>query len=346
MKQTERRRTFPYAYARVSAMRSKLLKIEDYQKLLKMDLVSVTRFLQERVCKEPMTRLSAKFSGLLLIDKALRESQAETYRKLRSFCPANVVSVIDLYLERFDYQCLKVVLRGIYSNTPKEEVMSLIEPLGRLETGFFESLFTLGSVEKAVQKSGLAEHRELAGALADYRQNRRLVELENALDRAYYRKAVTGARNLGPYEAEFSDFLLSDIDIINIKNLVRYKKEGLPVHTIREHLIVEGLRLKRTLLYKLAAKESLQKLQAALGKTYYGKYVDFDTEPGQIELDLQKFHMKHSLLKSRQKPLSIGTILGYMLAKLLEVRNLRSLAKSKQLGLPMDYVEKNLLVAA
>jgi len=153
MSEQTKKRTFPYAFARVSAMKAKLIRKEEYHKLLKMELASLTRFLSESEYKDQITKLSAKYSGILLIDLALRNNQEETYQKLRRICPNQVVEVIDLWLRKSDFQSLKVVLRGIYSNSNPSEVAQLLEPVGKFDRTHYEELLETGSVSKALKES-------------------------------------------------------------------------------------------------------------------------------------------------------------------------------------------------
>ena len=111
-------------------------------------------------------------------------------------------------------------------------------------------------------------------------------------------------------------------------------------------MILQGELLKRKTLEKLAKTESLGALLRELKKTYYGKYINFDENMPltDIELSLQNYNLKNAALKSHQNPMSISSVLSFMISKIIEVKNLRSIVKSKHLGIEEDYVEKNLLI--
>ena len=112
MRKTTQQKTFPYAYARVSAMKAKLISKNEYHKLLKVDLPSITRFLGESEYKSEITKLSAKYDGIELIDRALRENEEKTYNKLRKICPDDIVDVINLYLSKAEkLKVIKILLQ-------------------------------------------------------------------------------------------------------------------------------------------------------------------------------------------------------------------------------------------
>lgn len=335
----------PYTYARVSAMRSKLIARSEYQKLLKMDLTSITRYLQEAGYKE-IIELSDKFSGIELVDQALKENQVETFHKLRKISPQNMVDVINLYLCRWDYYNLKIVLRGLFSNISKEETMELIIDAGNYNREHFAKLFDTSSIWEAIANSKFVSEKEMQEAYESFKNTRKLIELENKLDQLSFKKAVSGAGICPDQGHIFKRFLLRDIDIINIKNILRFKKEGLEHSVIMDYMIFSGLRLKKKDLESLAKRETIKDVLEALNKTYYSRFIDFTgfDDLYDIEIALQNINLKSSSLKAHQNPLSIAAVLNYMISKIIEVRNLRSIVKSKHLGIDENYVEKKLLV--
>lgn len=346
MERKSQRRTLPYTFARISAMRSKLIARSEYMKLLKMDLNSITRFLQESEYKDPITKLSTKYEGIELVDHALKRSLVTTFDKLRMISPESVVEIIDLYLGRWDFQNLKVVLRGLYSNAEQEEVMALIEAVGYYGKDHFKKLFETGSVWDALKKSKIVSEKEIKKAYEEFEKSNRLIELENTLDHMSFQKAVDGAELCPEYGIVFKQFLLRDIDIVNIRNLLRYKREGLDPQTIMEYMIVQGQRLNKKTLEKLSKTDSVETLLGRLKKTYYGKFIDFSDKKTlvDIELELQNFNLKNGSLTSHQNPMSISSVISFMMSKMLEIKNLRSIVKSKHLGIEEDFVEKKLLV--
>jgi vacuolar-type H+-ATPase subunit C/Vma6 len=151
---------------------------------------------------------------------------------------------------------------------------------------------------------------------------------------------------LDEYGLEFKVFLLQRIDLINIKNLLRYKREKMNPEKIINNMIFEGLYLKSATLKRLAFTESLSDLMKELKNSKYEKIVSFDDkeELSSIELRLQKHMMSRSLKRKYRHPMSIETVLNFMLMLIVEIKNLRMIIKSKHLGIDSDYVEKNLLI--
>jgi len=83
-KTTIKLKRYPYTYARVAAMRSNLLNKQQYHKLIKMELNSLIKFLEEETTyKEQIDKLAINYSGVDLIEHALNENLVTTTEKLR-----------------------------------------------------------------------------------------------------------------------------------------------------------------------------------------------------------------------------------------------------------------------
>jgi len=147
--------------------------------------------------------------------------------------------------------------------------------------------------------------------------------------------------------AQFKDFLKVEIDILNIKNLLRLKREGITAPEIIKYLFFSGKDIPASMLSNLANALTLKSMTETLQKTPYGKVISFEDTSSliNIELALHRHWLSKSFLYSRQDPLSVLTILGYLLGKEMEVKNLKTLIKAKQLGLAEDFIESKLVVS-
>src|ERR1041385_2100232 len=74
---------FAYAVARVQAKRAKLLAPSEYEKVLKMDVREVTRYVEDSAYKAEVDELAPRFSGLDLLEAALTVNEEGTYESGR-----------------------------------------------------------------------------------------------------------------------------------------------------------------------------------------------------------------------------------------------------------------------
>ena len=75
------------------------------------------------------------------------------------------------------------------------------------------------------------------------------------------------------------------------------------------------------------------------------KKLPADKQLSTLDSALQSYLLRKNTLLMHQHPLSIDVILGYMLAKEAEIRNLQLLIKGKELGLKDAFIEEHLATA-
>ena len=124
---------------------------------------------------------------------------------------------------------------------------------------------------------------------------------------------------------------------------------------IKEHLIFTGFAGKRSkdaLLLQLLKASDFDEVERILEKTKYKNAIKQGFEEFRknnslikLEITLKKYLMKMSSLLIHQHPLSVDIILGYMLAKDVEVKNLKMLTKGKQLGIEEDFLAEQVVIA-
>jgi V/A-type H+-transporting ATPase subunit C len=132
---------------------------------------------------------------------------------------------------------------------------------------------------------------------------------------------------------------------VNIRTLLRLKDLGMDAAMTERYLIMGGAAFDEKQLRKLARTESLVALVAALKRTpYKDVFMRTGEDIVEAELELEKRLIRRSFLFTRQHPLTVMSILSYLLAKVTELRNLKTLVKAKQLGLEDEFIEQKLIV--
>src|SRR3989338_7371642 len=173
---------YPYTYARVSVMRSHLLRAEDYHRLLKMSLSEVISFLQASQYKKAIDELAVNHSGVELMEMALNRNLVETWQKLKKISRKEVAMLINAYLRRADLWNVKTILRGLHTGTKPEAMAAMLLPAGRLSKKELDNLIKSESVEDAIKKLGAEGiNAEMNQALEQHKAKNTLVDIENYL---------------------------------------------------------------------------------------------------------------------------------------------------------------------
>lgn len=358
----------PYTYARVCAMKGKLIEREQYNRLLKMRVNEVLKFLQETNYKREIDEMAVTHLGLNAVEAVLDKNLARTLRKLKRISDGSLRKVISKYLERYDLHNLKTVLRGKFTGSSEQKIEGMLLNVGAIGKPFLLNLLKKNSVDEMAQdiermlmlesaetdekdeKSRRGTHAAFAAAREAFRKQNNLFEIENVLDHYYYASLLGFAKRISGQGERFKSFLLHEIDVLNLRVLLRLKREKIRPEEIEKYLFFSGATLSRETLRRLLKIEALDQLVDEIKKRGFCKKMD-DTKKEKkeekslidIETHLQHYLLEKANLLMHQHLLSINVILGYMLSKEIEVRNLKILVKGKHLGLPEEFLNKELI---
>lgn len=340
---------YPYTYVRTTAMKSLLIKKDEYHKLLKMSIAEITKFMQDSSCKKEINELAPKHSGMYLLELALTRNMASSFKKLRKISPEELQLVIDEYIKRNDIQDIKTILRGKFSGVEQEEIISSLTGSGTLELDYLNKLVEM-EIPDILNNLKIIKFKNLEKAYKDFQDLKSLSPIENTLDKYYYSGLLDFTYKLPVQGKAFRNFLRKEIEVINLVNLVRLKREKIDKNDIAKYLIFSGEPIKNLKLKKLLEIDDVIEIMKRLEKEEYGEQIkecieDFEKNNSLIKFEntLYKYLLKKSTSMMHINPLSIDVILSYMFAKEIETRNLRLLLRGKQLDLKEEFIESQLI---
>ena len=131
---------YPYVTARVRARRAALIPQEMYSRILQMEIPEIARFLGEREYKAEMLALGARYSGVDLIEMATSQNLTKTYNDIYNFCEGQLRAVVGRYLDRYDLQNIKTIVRAKIYGASAEEVEEDLVPAGSFPIEFLRQL--------------------------------------------------------------------------------------------------------------------------------------------------------------------------------------------------------------
>ncbi len=339
---------YPYTYVRVMAMKGKLYRKQDYDKLLKMQGSDIAAYLENSDYKDDILALGKTYSGYTLAERSLYSNLIRNMQKLLRICSPEMNYLLSAYLFRHDIYNLKTILRGKAAGQKNADIEALLLPLGTFSEKKLSLFLSQETMSSVLSKAGFSD-REFAAALSYYEKEKSLLALENFLDKSYYTFLFTFLKKLAGEHQLFKELLQAEIDVLNIKLLLRLKKQGLSQQEISSFFFSGGALFSLPKLHALATKDFAGIVQA-LSQTSLRALVAF-YQDALIQQDLKSFeksldvwHLQKATLLLHQFPLSVDTLLGYMFAKEIEMRNLRVLIKGKQFGLSEEFLEQQLVL--
>lgn len=339
---------YPYTYVRVMAMKGKLYRKQDYDKLLKMQANEIATYLEEADYKSDIHALGKELSGYALAESAIHVNFVRHIRQLQQMSSPEMNMLLRAYLKRYDIYNLKTVLRAKATVLQKEAVAPLLVPLGIFTQEQLLALFSLESLQNILLAAGFSE-KEFRAALQYYEKEHSLLEVENFLDQQYYSFLFEFLQHLSGEHILFKEFLQLHIDVLNLRLLLRLKKQMLDPEKINSFFFLGGKLVSGSMLHALAGRD-FASIIAALKKFPWKTLVIHHAEElaredlTGFETSLEVWLLRQSTLLLHQFPLSVDTLLGYMFAKEIEVRNLRTLIKGKQLGFDEAFLAQQLVI--
>jgi V/A-type H+-transporting ATPase subunit C len=331
---------YAYIVARVRAMKSKLIQKEMYPKFLNMEIPEITRFIGESEYKKDVDELGKKYSGTDLIEHALNQNLALTYRKLIEVSQNEAKFLITEYLRSWDIWNIKTIVRGKFSGASEDEILEDIVSAGQLRYRDMVEIVKIGTVEGVIAAFADTPYYSV---LKEYKGN--LAEIENALDKWYYTNLMKAAAETG--NKLFLKSLKTRIDLKNLKMLFRMKHAGMERDVILRYLIPGGMELKESDLSRLAALPFNEFMRALEEYSYWKAIADVGGESISllnIENRFYKFSLEYISQISYYYPLSILPVLDYLLSKKNEVDNLRIIVRGKETSLPEDIIKAHLVM--
>jgi V/A-type H+/Na+-transporting ATPase subunit C len=341
---------YPYTYVRTVVMRSLLFKKEDYQKMLKMSFPEIAKFMQESTYRKDIDALATSHSGADLLELAINRNFAHTFRKLLRISTEELGLLIKEYAKRKDVDDVKTILRGKFTGTDEKSIVNSLTMAGVLGSEFLLDLASKENAEQVLKGSGVLDANELKDALKEFDSVKNLVPIENALDRKYYSSTLKFAEMLPEEGSLLRNFLIKEVEILNLLTIVRFRKAQLTKKEIKDLIIKTGIPNVDSRFESISGLEQMEDIAKAMEKTEYGKILangilEYKNTKSLIKLETDLY--RHLLVKSARmlhmNMLSVDTILAFMFSKEIEARNLRILIKGKQLGLSENFIESQLV---
>ncbi len=339
------RGNYPYVTARVKGKKKNLLGPDAYPKLMKMEPSQIARLLGETTYREEMLALAPHYSGSELIEKALNMNLARIYRDILKFSKGDLKHMVEEYLDMWDVRNIKTIIRGVEHGIPREEIIESLVPAGSFSQDFLEDLAAEESTELVI---GLLEQRGFAvppkGMMDRFANTRDLSEIEDFYDRDYYITLLDAINGNSKPMKIYRLFIRQEIDVVNAKNMMKLKMEGMKPEKIMNYMIDGGALLPQDLLNgisQMGADEALEEIKTLLKDELRG--VSTDKGAQKIALELDRHLMRTSEKLSHIYPLSVLPVIDFIIRKKKEVDFIRIIVKGKDNRLP-DEMIKELLV--
>ena len=335
------------AAARAKARKAALIDTTRMRQLLQQGPESIGVSIGELGYRTEMDLYASRMDGADAVEAALFHNMDNDLSQVLRFCQGHLRSLVAIYVERFDYEKAKTVLRAVNGGASDELIETQILPSENPRNASWLQIVrtTEGLTEAVEAMSGTSWGRILSKL--DGEPN--LEDYENALDMQYFSdalKAVKG-RDGSP---RLLRYLRMEIDHRNVINQFRGIRQAMSQEK-RSSIVIPGGKIDPATMRQASQAETDEELIESLRRS--GSFDDTGFEEAMSESkkigSLDPYaelmsHQRHAMLKrfSHLSPVSPFPVIHYIECKALEVRNLRLLVRGKSVGLPDEVIEAHL----
>lgn len=322
---------YAYAVGRIRALETRLLDRSRFERMI--DSSSVEEALKV-LAESDYANAVSELGNVHDFESILIEELKNTFNTIKNISPRP--ELIAIMVLRYDIHNLKVLFKARYLGVKS----NLLIPIGSLD---------IARLEFAVSEE---DYRDLPGLLRraaekiseDFLVNRDPQVIDLMLDQVLFEQLFAAARDEGSTFLE--GMFVRQIDLINLKSLIRIKRMGLDREFFKKALLPHGSipvdRLSTSL------DEPLENLITALAMSDYANLVGEGVrewlEKGSASLleKLSDDYITSYLKQAKWMPFGYEPLVGYLWAKEIEIKNIRLVLVGKINRLPAEAIRERI----
>ncbi|MGZ7210000.1 MAG: V-type ATP synthase subunit C [Methanobacterium sp.] len=345
---------YPYGYpnARVRARMGRLFTEKQFSEIIEANSLNEVKDYLRGIPEY------AKYVDKYPLEKALDTQLAESYDLVARISPESIRDSFRVLLSRWDVQNIKSILIAKEAGLTPEETLNLIIPYGENFT----------SIEKLVDTKKLAEAKNISelitglegtkyakvleDAIPIYESTGLILPLEASLDKYFLDKLLKATKNPDDENKKtLYSYIGTQVDINNLKIILRAKIEGLKYEDIEPYITSGGYQLKSWKLKDIMESDDIAAISSSLEGSNYAQIVaDAMSEYSKtgsvapIEAALETHLREMAKTISLKVPFGIGPIIGFISRKETEIKNLKVIARAKrEMGFPTSEIKEMLV---
>jgi V/A-type H+/Na+-transporting ATPase subunit C len=342
-----------YVNARVHGMAGRLINHHGFERLIAQTSVEgVMDELEKTPYRDDVIGARPLHPGIRGVEYALRKNLERTFGKIHDLTRGEVSArYITIFLKRWDIQNIKTIIRGKNIQAPAEEIAGCLIPAGTLDETTLVELLKQNDVRAVVDLLAtwrIEYSRPLTRYIGEFSGHKNLWKLEYALDQYYYRSSLEQCAGGRPDDLVVRNFLESEIDATNLKNILILLRDEIPPEE-GEHMLLEGGKVFKSpqlnaMIRARGIGDVLKNLEGTKYSFLSGTSPDIISagKISTIEKEIDRHLIRKGIGLFRGDPLSFTIIIGFLWSKMNEVTNIRVIARAREAGLPDEIMEEEI----
>lgn len=328
---------YAYSYARVMSRMSDILSEGRLKDLMVMgtkdDFISS---LMDTTYKEKLTK--APSTDLRNIELALKGELIDQYLMVLRSTRGKVNAFFEEHFRRFEVKNLKAVIIAKATGAITEE--PLFFPVEDFFGRNMGGLMDADSMKDLIMRLENPYKRVLEAVLLEYEARKKALILESALYQDLCGAIWARMTGLGPKDrAIVRKIIGTEFDIINITTLLRCRAAGIEAAEMTKYFLPYSYSFDfntDNVNASMSAEDASTVVQllppSAYKEVLMGAISEYEEEKSLIPFERALRNLFSDTIKNtlRGAPINIGTIIGFLYLKELEIKNLCSISVCKE----------------
>lgn len=328
---------YSFVNAKVRAMLSYLIKPEEFAALAEVkDSYEVIEGLKKTVYKDIVAGLPGDDIAPEKLEREFLKYDLTLYAKVYAALPSGrEKEFVSLLRQRYEMEELKVALRIWHNKLPLDIKDYLTTPKISFDIDF-QKIVDSESIEELILSLDHTPYKAaLLKAKDAYKEKKSVFYLEAGLDVDYYQRLFDCVEGFSSVDRKVAHKVLGvAVDIENINSLIRFRKYySLSIGQMLDWIVPGGAWITKDAVRKYYTTDGLGKVVESVSTgPYAGIKAMVDSNVVFIENFLYEILLREVKKALSGFPFTIGTILGYLILKHRETRNIISLLNAKAYG--------------
>lgn len=348
-----RAKLYSSVLVKVGIERSFLLSEEKLQALTRCKtLEDFASELKGTIYGERIISVSKPYSARKF-ERVFGEKFIETCCRIVQNSPKVTHEFLKTYLLRFEIQNLKAILRAVSLGLSFEEIENRIYM--QVED-FLQRRDVITQAVRAINVRSVIEALKnteygplLSAGLKKYEETGSLKPFEVLMDKMFYQKLGESFKKLPKKEQRHAFFYVSmENDCFNLCVILRAKNLGYDPHWVRMAISRESYRIPKEVIENLLMVDDFDSALRIVRQTYYKRFFENEGNPEDIISSAEKEFRKALLTFAKKTRVgeifNIGAVLGLLIQKENEARNLTAISLGIEYGLNPEEISATLLL--
>lgn len=343
---------YAYPIVRVAAMRSRLVTESKIDEIVRAEnLAEIIAILEGTDCGKHLNQAMSEYDkiGVIALERSLNQHLVDVYKTTLGIVPDEIKSLLKMLARKWEIKNLKTIFRAKHVGLPKKELEASLLPFeGLLHSGLVKQIIEVESIEEIFRLlSDMKYGIILKEAIEEYQKRKSLVIIDAALDRYYYGETAKVLYQLGVRGRDVKRLFELEVDITNLKIILRCKKENIPKGEVAKFLIPFGFELVGKRLEELIEAENIETVLSRLEGTSYIEILNaVRTEyekTGSLlpfERALEQFLIRTAKTVSRLQVFGPNPIIGFFIVKENEVKSVKTILAAKEEKLSPEKIKE------